>query len=366
MSRSAPVSALRTGIATLVALAFAGCTTTFEGSKIDYKSDAKAQAAPRLEVPPDLSTLPKDDRYAVPQSTTASAMAKAPTTTTSPSGVLPTSPVAHLRRDGSVRYLLIDQPAEDVWPVITKFWESNGFALRYQDAQSGVMETDWAENRAKLPQDFLRRTIGRVFDSLYDTGTRDLFRVRLERVPGGTEVYLTHRGMEEVLVGQKDSTIWQPRPNDPSLEGEFLQRLLVRFGLPEASAATEVANLTAAVPAARARIVGDALQLDDPIDRGWRRVGIALDRGGFTVETRDRTAGVYGVRFVPPGKETEEDPGFFARMFGAKPANVARQFKVSVKESGSGTRVTVQPTEGGQDKSESTARILELLQGELK
>ncbi|WP_235839941.1 outer membrane protein assembly factor BamC [Derxia lacustris] len=360
------VPALRIGVATLVALAFAGCTTNFEGPKIDYKSEAKAQATPSLEVPPDLSSVPRDERFAVPQSASAVAAAKAGESAAAAAQVLPTSPLARVVRDGNLRYLLVQRTPDQVWPVLRSFWTDNGFVLRLEDEQSGVMETDWAENRAKLPQDFLRRTLGKVFDSIYDTGTRDLFHVRLERVGDGTEVYVSHRGMEETVVATKDSTRWEPRPSDPSLEAEFLQRLLVRFGTDETKAKSEVAAISAVQPAPRARIAGDALELDDGLERGWRRVGIALDRGGFTVESRDRAAGVYGVRFVQPGKETEEDPGFFSRLFGAKPDRAVRQYKIAVKAAGNGTRVQVLSAEGGVDKSEAATRILELLQGELK
>ena len=43
------------------------------------------------------------------------------------------------------------------------------------------METDWAENRANLPQTGLRKLIGKALDSVYDTGMRDMFRTRVEK-----------------------------------------------------------------------------------------------------------------------------------------------------------------------------------------
>jgi len=369
---SVPVPAQRIGIAALVALAFAGCTTTFEGPKIDYRSEGKAQSAPSLEIPPDLSSVPRDERYAVPQSAaaTAAAQAQAQRTGVTPGAgagaVLPTSSVARVVRDGNLRYLIVNQSPDQVWPVLRSFWTDNGFTLRVEDRDAGVMETDWAENRAKLPQDIIRKTLGSIVDNLYDTGLRDMYRVRIERGDGGTEIYVTHRGMEEVLTQSKDSTRWQGRPSDPSLEAEFLQRLLVRFGVDEVKAKTEVATATPVRSAPRARMVGTTLALDDGYERGWRRVGIALDRVGFTVESRDRATGVYGVRFVQPGKETEEDPGFFAKLFGAKPDRAVRQYKILVKDVSGATQVSVLSAEGGADQSEASQRILELLQGELK
>ena len=94
------------------------------------------------------------------------------------------------------------------------------------------METNWSENRAKLPNDAIRNTIGRLVKNLYDTGERDRFRTRIERAAGGgSEIYITHRGAEEAWADQrKETTSWRARDNDPQLEAEFLSRLMVKLG----------------------------------------------------------------------------------------------------------------------------------------
>ena len=86
------------------------------------------------------------------------------------------------------------------------------------------METEWAENRAKLPQDLIRKTIGKLLDGMYSTGERDKFRTRLERnAQGGVEIYITHRGLQEIYpTKERDSTTWTVRPSDPDLEAELL------------------------------------------------------------------------------------------------------------------------------------------------
>ena len=187
------------------------------------------------------------------------------------------------------------------------FWKDNGFNLAHDRPEAGVIETEWAENRAKLPNDFIRRSIGRVFENAYSTSELDKFRTRVERTPTGSDIYISHRGMEEKYIGErKESTVWQPRPTDPSLEAEFLARLMVKLGAKDEEAKAVVAT-AAAVPTAapaRARVLADrpgpTLQVDDGFDRAWRRVGLALDRSGFTVEDRDRAQGVYFVRYVDP------------------------------------------------------------------
>src|SRR3989475_9779945 len=167
------------------------------------------------------------------------------------------------------------------------------------------MDTDWAENRAKIKQDPLRNLIGGLLAGVCSTGERDQFRTRLFffKETATTEIYTTHRGVAEVYVNQyRDSTVWQPRPPDPSIEAEFLRRLMVRFGAEDARAR---AQLAVNKDDGRAKIVpaengGGRLGRAEPFERAWRRVGLVLDRVGFTVEDRDRSKGFYFVRYVDP------------------------------------------------------------------
>ena len=133
-----------------------------------------------------------------------------------------------IERAGNQRWLVVNATPEQIWPQVRAFWEQRGFALPVDDAKVGVLETNWAENRAKLPQDFIRSTIGRVFNNAYDSGERDLFRTRLERVGNTTEITISHRGMAEVYTDdRKDSTTWRSRASDPQLEAEMLSRLML-------------------------------------------------------------------------------------------------------------------------------------------
>jgi outer membrane protein assembly factor BamC len=245
------------------------------------------------------------------------------------------------------------------------------------------METDWAENRAKLPQDFVRNSLGKILDTLYSTGERDKYRTRLERgsQPGTTEIYISHRGMEEVYQNANPgatgdrSTRWQPRPSDPELEAEFLARLMTRFGVEESRARAEVAATT---NNDRAKISSGndgtmMLQLDEPFDRAWRRVGLALDRVGFTVEDRDRAKGFYFVRYVDPERDAEQrarNQGFFSRLFSfGKPETKTEQYRVMVRDAGrtgDASQVQVLNREGGNDGSDTAKRILSLLHEQLK
>ncbi|MFT3758757.1 outer membrane protein assembly factor BamC [Thauera sp.] len=366
-----------------LSVALAGCSTTlFESKRIDYKG-AKQMQRP-LEIPPDLTAPTRDDRFAVPDVTprgvaTYSAYtadrADQPAASTGPE-VLAAPDTMRIERAGSQRWLVVAGKADELWPQIKDFWLELGFILNIDSPDIGVMETDWAEDRAKIPQDFLRSTIGKVFDGLFSTPERDKFRTRLEqgKDDGTVEIYVSHRGMMEIYPNEaKDSTIWQPRPADPELEAEMLRRLMVHLGAEEARAE---AALTSAPSEERARIAsgtdGQArLVMEESFDRAWRRVGLALDRIGFTVEDRDRAQGLYFVRYVDPEADNKtDDKGFLSKLAfwrsDDKPAQGGSEYRLHVQGQGSDSLVTVLTREGGADTSETAKRILGLLHNELR
>ena len=377
--RSLPFPGAPRVLAALVALAaLAGCSTVekvVSGDKIDYRSATPARKT-GLEVPPDLTQISREQRAPAGSSVSASSY-QAPSL--QPSAAQTTAVdravAAGLRieRSGNERWLVTPLTPAQLWPQLRDFWTENGFVLIVDQMDAGLMETDWAENRAKLPQDFIRQTLGRLIDSVYSTGERDKFRVRVERTPTGTEVYISHRGLEEVYVGAlRESTTWKPRATDPNLEGVFLQRLMVKLGAKEDVARTAVA--TAPQPAPRAHVLAGqstaTLQLDDSFDRAWRRVGLALDRSGFTVEDRDRSQGVFHVRYVDPAAAGREEPGVFGKLFGrgrSTPRSAPVRYRVTVKPSGeAASLVQVQNSQGAPETGEAGQRIVRLLLEDLK
>ena len=365
----------------LLALNLTGCSTVenvLAGDKVDYRSTGTRTSG--LEVPPDLTQLAKDSRYQQPSGTVsassfqANAPVAAANATPAPSTVAPQALGAlRLERLGSDRWLSSTLPPEQLFPLVRTFWKDSGFALVQDRADAGVLETDWAENRAKLPNDVIRNTIGKVFDGAFSTGELDKFRTRIERTPTGSDIYITHRGMIEVYTGQRsESTVWQPRPADPQLEGEFLSRLMIKLGAKEEVAKAAVAPAPSGP--ARARIVDGrpaaTLQVDDGFDRAWRRVGVALDRSGFTVEDRDRGQGLYFVRYVDPKFAGKEEPGFFSRMLsiGRKTEDTSSlaRYRVSVKGEGSTSTVSVLDAKGAPENGDAGKRIVSLLVEDLK
>jgi outer membrane protein assembly factor BamC len=391
-----PATVLATAALTALAVLLPGCATYKQlsdavESKTDYKSAGKS--LPPLEIPPDLTRPSRDDRFAIPErpgsgsaSTTFSDYAanRGSAARSGEGDILPDVSKVRMERAGTQRWLVVPQAPEKVWPVIKEFWQSSGFLVNVESPETGVMETDWAENRAKIPMDMIRNALGRFFDQLYSSGERDKFRVRLERSSDGssTEIYLSHRGLEEVLKSTggpvRDATpIWQPRASDPDLEAEFLRRIAMRFGVDDARARSLVATGSSADRAklGKAQDGAGIIDLEEPFDRAWRRVGLALDRVGFTVEDRDRSKGYYFVRYVDPdvdantGKKDDSFLGKLAFWRSSKPDpnNKPEQFRVLVKNApGDSSQVSVLTKDGANDKSDTATRILSLLHTQLK
>jgi outer membrane protein assembly factor BamC len=354
----------RLGVLAMCA-ALSACSV-LDSEKIDYKSASKGSS---LEVPPDLTQLSRDSRYNVPGGpVTASGFQVGQAAPALPTAASTVGDV-RIERAGNQRWLVVNRSADQLWNPIREFWQESGFLLALDESNLGIMETDWAENRAKLPQDFIRNALGKVLDSLYSTSERDRFRTRLERTPtGGTEIYISHRGMIEVYSNtQKDQTVWQPRPSDPELEAEFLRRLMVKLGVPQEQTKAIVAT-GAAKPTSRVASVGNSpvVQIDEGFDRAWRRVGLTLDRTGFTVEDRDRAQGTYFVRYVEPNPD-KKDQGFFARLFSrSDKGGPPLKFRINLKSQGESTTVSVLNASGAPETSANAQRIVQVIADDLK
>lgn len=369
--------------------ALAGCSAPqalSDLTRVEYKSAPQGQ---RLEVPPDLVSPKADDRFAVPQRQGGTQLTEfnrersAQGTVGNIRGaVLPQVTGARIEREGDRRWMVIDQPPAAVWTVVREFWTSAGFALIKDSPETGILETDWSESRPPVPDSWLRAQLSRALGSIYTSGTRDKFLVRLEPASnGGTEVYLSHRRLEEVLTGaQKDSSFWTQQAADPQLESEFLRRMMLRF-VPEsvaraqlAGASPSAAGSSAAPAPARAAQVDrqgrPMLKLTDGFDRSWRQVGLVLDRSGFTVEDRDRAKGVYFVRYVDPQREARAR-GLLDRITGTASKDLSgTRYRISIQDDVPGTLIDVLTDDGQAPSSEAdrriAARIIDVLRDALR
>ena len=314
------------GSVAAAALLAACSSSTLENKKVDYKS---AKETKPLEIPPDIAAPATSDRYALPDApgratATYSEYAQDQPSRNQLQGVLPKIEGAHIERAGSQRWLVVNEPVEQVWPTLREFWQEMGFIVAVDNPQIGVMATDWAENRAKIPQSLLAQRLGKVLDQAYSAPERDRYRTRVERSADGksTEIYISHQGAYEMYVTdanmrQTGRTVWQPRPPDPNLEAEMLTRLMVKFGTNQQVATAEVRSAKIEPRAALTKANGQpVLTMKDDFDRSWRRVGLTLDRLGFAVQDRDRAGGLYYVKYMNPTRRAGEGLAVEARVLG--------------------------------------------------
>jgi outer membrane protein assembly factor BamC len=359
-----------------------GCSTLdrwMSGDKVDYRSQGGQTAG--LDVPPDLTQLQRDSRSdsGAPVSAAAVQGAGAPAEgfrDKTPPVAMQSAGNVRLERRGQQRWLSTPQAPEQVWPQLQAFSKDQGFALAVNQADAGVMETEWTENRDAAPKEGVRGAMSRFLGALVSSGERDKFRLRLERSPqGGSEVYVSHRGLVEVLNAQKDASSWQPRPADPQLEAQMLTRLMVKLGGGSEESAKAALNQAADSPA-KARLLADVkgaagLQVDDAFDAAWRRVGVALDRSGFTVEDQDRDQGLYFVRYADNAQADKGKPGLLSRLlnWGGREADAKalQRYRVWVQSAGvASSKVSVLNAQGVPDHSATGQKIAAVLLDDLK
>jgi outer membrane protein assembly factor BamC len=358
----------RSAVVLTTLIFLSGCGSLFNSDKVNYKTEGGTKVVP-LDVPPDLTQLARDTRYAVPSgSVTASSMGVRPAPSVASTAAKQVNDV-RVEREGNQRWLVVNRSAEVVWPIVHSFWKENGFEYVIDQQQLGLLETEWAENRAKIPQDFIRRTLGKVLEGLYSSGERDKFRTRIERNnTGGVDIYVTHRGMIEEYKDQtKVGTIWVPRPRDTELEAEFIGRLLIKLGVSaeQAKPMQTAGDTSGNKPSLTLKPNGTALVIPSSFDVSWRRVGLALDRNGFTVEDRDRAQGLYFVRYVDTA--VKEEKGFFSKLFSSSaPETGPVKYRIWVQNTSGTSEVSVQNASGQTDTSPVAQRILKLLADDLR
>jgi outer membrane protein assembly factor BamC len=374
-------------------LASAGCSSwkdftadnIVSDKRVDYKKERQAENA--LEIPPDLTKVgAASDAAGLDAPISGSATysdfveqkASRGGSRVGSGQVLPSSESIELKRDGSRRWLVVQASPEAVWFRVVDFWQQNGILLQEQDPGTGVMRTAWVENRADIKSDFVTDTVRTFLDGLYTASTRDQFRVRVEKGEraGTTEIYLTHFGMQEEVktgvTGTSEQTVWVHRPTDPELEAEMLRRIMVYLGVAEKKSQQLVAQKGAQATQPKAQLVNAGgraeLQIDEEFGRAWRLVGLTLDRVGFAVEDRDRSRGVYYVRYQDPAAGDKGSSGFLSKLkfWGDSKVDATSRYQVRLREAGGSTRVDILDDKGVEDRSETALRILTLLKEQIR
>ncbi|KQR74572.1 NlpB/DapX lipoprotein domain protein [Burkholderia sp. Leaf177] len=393
--------ALKVAALLMVGGLVAGCGTSSPNA-INYKSDSRSKQA-SLAVPPNLLEESGDQRSLPPQGGQASLSDLQQVQKVAPSAPTVIPPVSgmHVQRDGTERWLVIDNKSpEQVWPQIRRFWQEQGFLLVVDARDKGVMETDWNETHPQISDGLIRNTLSMATGNSYVAAERNKYRTRLEAAPnGGTYVFVSQKGMREALTGtNNDNSQWQAKPNDPALEGEYLKRLMSSLALADARqasgqtgmsdaamAASAASGPSAATASSRAaqnvalaaqtpikedvilEAASDQITLSEPYDRAWLRVGLALDRTNFTVDDRDRGRGIYFVRYVDPKDMKAAEQGFWNQVFHGKIEKLPKNYEVNVRAlTETQTRVSIIDNKGNVDSSPQARQIMGLLDDQLR
>ena len=348
--------------------------------KLDYQTQTRKIV--KLEVPPDLNNPDQGNLYQIPAGSgavRASDLSRRTSATqqAANSEVLKSVKGVRLERDGNQRWIEVQgkSPAE-IWPLLKAFWQENGFDIKSEEPGIGQMETEWAENRAKIPQDGLRRLLDKVgMGGIYSTSERDKFIIRIEQSKNGTtDVFFAHKGMKEVYADKKkDTTMWQPAANDPNLEAAFLARFMQYLGVDQQQAENALTQSVAKRSGSElARIDGNTLLVSGDYGRNWRRTALALDRIGLNVLGQNIERHAFLVQQAPNESEavSTKKPGFFSRMFGKgkkveKPAAYP-EIIVFVEPVNGGSRISLLNKDGSAYKGSDASTLLSRLHTELR
>lgn len=338
--------------------------------RVDYQASASNIKKAPLDIPPDLSAPTSNMVYTLPTIATLAENG----------GVISITPQdAQMVRAGTQRWLVVKADPDKIWSKARDFLLSQGFILNKEDKAIGIMETDWLENRAKLPKDPLSTILSKVSTRFASTGELDRYRIRIERGtdPATVEIYLSHLGLVEAyrdngstelrFGSDNTDTIWTSRPSEPLLEAEMLGMLLQYIGLEE-KAAKEIVNKQVEANLG-ANLSGNVLKLNDSFERAWRRTGLAIERTGFVIVDRDRDQGVYYVRRAQTDLEQKEEGGFFSslafwRSDEDKKKAQPLEYQVQLKRDGNNTNITLQAKDKVDAEIENT--LLEGLYNQLK
>lgn len=384
-------------------LMMAGCSFPFQyfqSKKVDYVS--QGAVAPALDVPPGLDSPKQDERYQVtnPHSMVYSDYHKSLQAQDNPApkmqncspdatslSVLP-APVTSVQylKDGSDRWLRVQGKPNQVWPVLEHFWQDQHMTLAQNDPAAGWMITDWVNDPQGVPVTVPADTTGAVAGNLPAQLVQVRMRVRIEATKdlSGTDVFLTEQGQQqERTVGTQSAQWWAVLPEDRQLEDVYLRQLALSFKVPESPSVApaptpeQPALVTTEVDTFHDELKtlpsGETvIEMKEPFDRAWRHVGLALDRGAFTIEDRDRSQGIYYISYTDKTLEDQEksNKSLWSKIAFWRSEDKSRftkTYRVTLSSNADEeTKVDMRDKEDKEVPNELSKRVLTLLNDQLK
>lgn len=340
-------------------------------NRINYKNNRSVKT---LDFPPDLTKPEYDMAFALPadgviSASNVSAQANAYTLDGRKISVLPASPTVRSGGIGNIHWLDVDTSAEALWPKLREFWRSIGIDLKRDEPRIGIMETNWAENRAGLPMNWFHKALNKALQGGFDAGYRDRYRIRLEKKSANTtRVYLTHKGAEKVITDSL--TGWELRPPNHELEAELLNRLKAYLqGDSNAAVRSSITKTNRSQTSSLVSLVTQegrhVLQVHDNYKRAWVLTGVMLDRMGLVIDKRNQAAGIYDVTYRGDDADGAKR-GFLSNLFGGRKTILIKgqAYQVHVQDSRKLSEVRITDEEGKPLSAKQTQLVLARLKKE--
>ncbi len=343
-------------LANILLISLFGCSTTEEIfdeiTAPDYVNSSKAK---RLEIPPDLSELETNKGYNVPGE------ARSYKDYLENEGNLASGDIEknkikvvdnpdgmRIIKSGNLRWLVVNKNPEIIWPHVKNFWEDLGFRVLVANKRTGIIETEWMNTediKLENKNESMISSFDKWLDSLSGFADKRKFRTRVEIAEdGSTEIYISQRSaaaaadqhsriLKERSSDYNPSTIYkieeykseegssqkkveiseQREIDDYEIDSELLTRLMVKLGSSDLDAREKVQNPEIIIKAELVNNEDDLyIKMSDPYERAWRRLGLALDLIGFVTEDKNRSEGIYFVRFSElelPNDSEKKDEG---------------------------------------------------------
>ena len=369
----------------IVSLLCTGCGNKgLKDTNLDYQTVNAKKSAP-LVVPPEFAKPKQDDRYDIPQAGSSSfseysqSAAQERSLYRSRDGgqeILPLVDGVEVKGDGRMRWIVVDKSVELIWPRVKKFWQNNGFIIERNMPNVGILETEWTERQGSTPASTgINKLFDNILENLNSYPQRDKFKTRLElgEKDQSVEIYITHQSMIEKRLKVSVDTLrknWEVVPADTELEAEMLYRLSIWLGVEE-DRALAIKNKKLSNDDNKVFEAGENepsyLLVKKEFGRAWRSVGIALDRLGFTLDDRDRSKGVYYVRYIDLSTKKQKK-SFLARLFSfGKPKKSKEvKYQVYVENSASAqSLVKIMDAQGNFVENGVSLPILNLMRDQL-
>lgn len=264
----------------------------FRDSSQDYK---KAPQTPPVTVPAGMDSVPLRDIYVIPpveDKFLAPGKFEVPRPEALTTGA--GQEIVRIQKLGDDSWILIGVAPGQVWPQVRNFMSVSGMQIARADARAGIMESNWLTVEGQ------------------PLASRFQFRMEQGVQRGTSELHV-------LQMTQGASTAeWPTKSDDPDQGAEMLQAV-AQFLADSADSAPVSMIAEQGISAGGKITLQEApegyayLRLELPFDRAWASLGRALEKSSFEITDKDRSSGIYYVRFQ--GEAAEDEQGWWSKLW---------------------------------------------------